>query len=473
MRSIRLYLPFILNMFLIIINCSRQKVGLKAERGIMDNRIQVLGKRAYAIPFVIALVIFCVLGTAIAPMMRMAPTEMPVAIVNLDNGAQLPTGDTLVAGDLVVEALQEAASEAAGDDGEAPMAWTELSSRAELDDALAGGEYYGAIVIPADFTQSRMTGQTALIATLSEGLSGLMAAQQQAAATAAQQASAAIATGAAASATTQVDPVAAQAAIAQQLQGVITDAVAAQTAADKPKIELVVNTVKSPIFANTMQTTIGTVLAQQGIEVEVTSIGEIASDANPLAGILGVQMMVMPLFIMSLAMSIVVVLIGRFSAGKTCAEKGKSAGMQVMFAAVASLVAATLSYGVVAWMGGIETPATAILFLWLASFCVMLACIGLCKLSLPLGLIVMLCVFALGMGTAVLPAEMLPAFWADWVAPWAPQVAIGEGLRNIILLNGGAFDVGCGLLVVWGCVGLAALLLAIAVPSRPHKAKTS
>jgi hypothetical protein len=147
--------------------------------------------------------------------------------------------------------------------------------------------------------------------------------------------------------------------------------------------------------------------------------------------------------------------------------------MQVMFAAVASLVAATLSYGVVAWLGGIETPATVILFLWLASFCVMLACIGLCRLALPLGLIAMLCVFALGMGTAVLPAEMLPTFWADWVVPWAPQVAIGEGLRNIILLNGGAFDVGCVRLIIWGCVGLAALLLAIAIPSHPHKAKTS
>ncbi len=62
----------------------------------MSERIQTLGKHAYAIPFVIALVVFCVLGTAIAPLLRMAPQEMPVAIVNLDEGAQLPTGDTLV-----------------------------------------------------------------------------------------------------------------------------------------------------------------------------------------------------------------------------------------------------------------------------------------------------------------------------------------------------------------------------------------
>jgi hypothetical protein len=376
----------------------------KEPEKTMTERIQALGKHAYAIPFGIALIVFCVLGTAIAPMMRMAPNEMPVAIVNLDEGALLPTGDTLIAGDRVVDGLRTAAAAAGGETGKAPMAWTELSSRAELDMGLDNGEYYGAIVIPADFTKSQLT---------------------------------------------------------------------AQTTETKPKVELVVNTVKSPIFANTMQTSIGTALASQGVEVEVTSIGNLPGGANPLSGILGVQMMVMPLFIMSLAMSVLIVLIGRVGADATHVEKGKAAGVKVGLAAVASLVAATLSYGVVAWLGGVGTPSTAIWFLWLASFCMMLACIGLCSLALPLGLLAMVAVFALGMGTAVLPAEMLPAFWADWVMPWAPQVAIGDGLRNIILLDGGAFDVGVPRLLAWGAVGLVALLVASALPIRSRTATLS
>jgi hypothetical protein len=366
----------------------------------MTERIQALGQRAYVIPLGIALIIFCVLGTAITPMLRMAPAEMPVAVVNLDEGAQLPTGNTVVAGDLVVQGLSTAAANAANPDGKAPMAWTELSSRADLDTALAAGEYYGAVVIPADFTTTRLAEST-------------------------------------------------------------TDS--------KPTVELVVNTVKSPIFANTLQTSIGTALAQQGIEVKVTSIGQVADGANPLAGILGVQMIVMPLFIMSLVMAIVVALIGRVRAEASRVGRAKSVMIQLGFAVVASLVVATLSYGVVSWLGGLQTPATAIWFLWLASLSIMLVGIGLCNLALPVGAIVMIGVFALGMSTAVLPPEMLPSLWANWVVPWAPQVAIGDGLRNIIFMSGSAFEVGLGRLVAWGSVGLVALLLAVIIPTRSRK----
>lgn len=107
--------------------------------------------------------------------------------------------------------------------------------------------------------------------------------------------------------------------------------------------------------------------------------------------------------------------------------------------------------------------------LGLASACIMLANLGLLSVSIPLGALVMLCVFALGMGTAILPPEMLPAFWADWVCPWAPQVAIGDGMRNIIYLGGGAFDVGVPRLLAWGCVGLAALVISVFIPSRKKR----
>ena len=434
----------------------------------MKELLAKLGKRAYAIPFVIALLIFCLLGCAIAPMMHMAPRNVPVAVVNLDQGATLPTGETMVAGDLIVEHLDEAVASAANGSDEAPMAFTVLASRAELDAAMEAGEYYGAIVIPRDFTEKQMAGNTALAATLASGLQSVMADQQQAQA----------ASGAAAALAAQSDPAAAaiaqqqaQAALAERVQGVVASAVTAQQTADKPSVELVVNTAKSPLFANTMQSSMTTALAAQGIEVEVTSIGKSAESANPISGIMGIQMMVMPLFIMSLVMSLLAMAFTWMPLGNaTRAEKGKAAGIQMGYCAIASLAAATLAYGVVAWIGGIEVPTTAILFLWVASFCIMLANIGLCDLALPLGVVVMLCVFALGMGTAVLPPEMLPSFWANWVVPWAPQEAIGEGLRNIIYLDGGAFDVGMPKLLAWGCAGLIALVLAIVVPSRKQKA---
>lgn len=431
------------------------------------EKLKELGNRALAIPVGIAVILFCVLGLAMAPMMHMSPKSMPMAIVNLDEGADLPTGEHLVAGDLIEENIQEMIDENSGG-GEAPLAFTALGSRAELDERIA--DYYGAIVIPADFTEKQMAGTTALATTLGQGIQELMASQQQAQTAAPAATAMAVATQAGPDAAAQAQQ-AAQAAMAEKMQGVIQDAVTAQQEADKPSIELVANTAKSPIFANTLQSSLGTALASKGVEVEVTAIGDAGDDASPLAGIIGVQMSVMPLMILSLAMSLIAFVVTRLQDDeRTRASKARTAGVQVGYAVAASLVAATAAYGIVAWFGGMAVPAQAILLLWLASFCIMLANLGLLGISIPLGAVVMVCVFALGMGTAVLPPEMLPSFWADWVCPWAPQVAIGDAMRNIIYLNGEAFEVGIPRLLAWGCVGLAALAIGIFIPSRKKDA---
>lgn len=423
------------------------------------DKIKSLGKRALAAPFGIAILLFCVLGLAVAPMMHMAPKNMPIAIVNLDKGAELPTGETLVAGDLVEENIQELVDENA--DGDVPpMAFTSLASRTELDEGIA--DYYAAIVIPEDFTEKQLAGNMALAASLGEGLQDVMAAQQAAA------------SDPTAIALLQANPEAAaelqqqaQAALASKMQVVVQDAIAAQQDADKPTVELVANTAKSPIFANTMQSSMTAKLAQAGVQVEVTTVGDAADDANPLSGILGVQMMVMPMMILSLIMSLLVFAITRIQdEERTRESKARTAGMQVGVSAAASLVAALAAYGIVAWCGGLQIPAQAIPLLWLASFCIMLANIGLLSVSIPLGALIMVCAFALGMGTAILPPEMLPQFWSDWVFPWAPQVAIGDGVRNIIYLGGGAFDVGVPRLLAWGCVGLVALVIGVLMPSK-------
>ena len=128
-------------------------------------------------------------------------------------------------------------------------------------------------------------------------------------------------------------------------------------------------------------------------------------------------------------------------------------------------------------MGNLEKRAFAlpvaelVPFLWLACFCMMLAVVGLTNLLLPLGVLVALAVFALGMSTAMLPPEMLPAFWANWIAPWAPQAAIGEGVRSIIYLGDGPFVAGMPQLLVTGAVGVLDLAAAVFVPAPAPRTK--
>lgn len=405
----------------------------------MKDRIEKMRGRAFAVPFVVGIAIFCVLGLSMAPMFSAAPKEVPMAIVNLDEGAVLPNGEETNAGTLIVEKMTTAAAEV-GEDGEAPIAWTELSSRQALDEAMEDGAFYGAVVIPRDFTQRQMADRAAVVETLQEQLPSVAAAAAQA----------------------QANPQAQ----AQAAQGLAVAIAQAQQSAEKPSVDVVLNLAKSPMLAQTMQASLTGILSQAGIQPDVETIGEApGGDSGPLASMMSVQFMVMPLFIMSLIMGIAgSLLLWRKQADRSA--RGRAALLQLVYCVLASLVAAVCSYGMVAWLGGVAVDASAILFLWLASFCLTLVTVGLCDIAVPLGALVMLCVFALGMSAAVLPAPMLPAFWVDWVLPWAPQNYIGEGLRNIIYLGGGVFGAGAGALLAWGAVGLLALVCAVLSPSR-------
>ena len=98
---------------------------------------------------------------------------------------------------------------------------------------------------------------------------------------------------------------------------------------------------------------------------------------------------------------------------------------------MASLIVSLCAFCMLLWIAGIEAPMDAIVpFMWLASFCVMLVFIGAFNISTALGGLLALVGFALGMMTGTFPFEALPAFWQDWVYPWAPQRFMSEHPRH-------------------------------------------
>ena len=58
--------------------------------------IEKIGKRALVLPLVMALGLCCILSLAVGPMLRAEPTNVPFAIVNLDEGAITVAGNTNV-----------------------------------------------------------------------------------------------------------------------------------------------------------------------------------------------------------------------------------------------------------------------------------------------------------------------------------------------------------------------------------------
>lgn len=90
------------------------------------------------------------------PMIKMAPKELPFAVVSLDEGAATRQGELNV-GALMVDKLAGQGSPTGS--AAAPIAWQEFDSQEAVDEALADNELFGALTIPADFTSQQVLAQ--------------------------------------------------------------------------------------------------------------------------------------------------------------------------------------------------------------------------------------------------------------------------------------------------------------------------
>lgn len=337
-----------------------------------------LGNRAPALPLVFAIVVTLILGTAVNPILNASPNEVPFAVVSLDKGATTFAGATN-AGDTLVENLLSGES-LGGDDGEesdnnqATIVWTQLESEEQAREALANNEYYGALIIPEDFTSGQMI----------------------------------------------------------KMAG-----------GKAPELKVLLNKGRNPQMATTMQTNMAEMMLKAGIAVDVEMVNDADVGGGSMAEMMCVQMNVMPLFIISLIGSILTsILFWHREQKESRRDKAQAAVKQAVYLLAVSAAISGLVLCITVVGGALTVPAgTMYLFLWLSCYCLMLCITGLCDIALPLGALIGVTVFALGMGTAMLAPEMLPAFWRDWVIPWAPQAYIGNGLRQIIYFGAGVFNV--------------------------------
>jgi hypothetical protein len=60
----------------------------------------------------------------------------------------------------------------------------------------------------------------------------------------------------------------------------------------------------------------------------------------------------------------------------------------------------------------------------------------------------------------------VPEDWQEWVYPWVPQHYLGDGIRGIIYLGMGPFDVGFTYWMTLYGIAAVVLLLALVVPQR-------
>ncbi|MFU7588376.1 ABC transporter permease [Priestia sp. RMT2NF4] len=111
-------------------------------------------KLIYLSPIIVVAVIFIFTLTLI-PSVSQAPKNLPIAFVNADEGMTVPAKGKVNIGDHIKQNMKSSSAE------QASVKWIFVSTTKEVETGLNNQKYYGALIIPKDFTKKQATLQTA------------------------------------------------------------------------------------------------------------------------------------------------------------------------------------------------------------------------------------------------------------------------------------------------------------------------
>lgn len=254
------------------------------------------------------------------------------------------------------------------------------------------------------------------------------------------------------------------------------------------KLLVFLDMAKSPMVANTMQSTMKVLFAEVGMQADVLTIhdgtpegatmaaaqqaaaasedeGQTAS--NPMSTMMSMQIIMIPAIMLSLIIGLIITRLVKLRADTAKKQRARALAKQIALALVFSGLVALTAFAMYALViGGSGDFVSMVMFIWLVSFALMLLIGGIANLALGLGVLVAICTIAFGMMTGILPLQALPAFWQDWVYPWAPQHYFGEGIRSILYLNEGWWNAASPLFAWLALAGVIISSLALFIPSR-------
>jgi YhgE/Pip-like protein len=112
--------------------------------------VAIFKQKLLWIGIVIVMVVLIVFGAAMmGSVLGTKPKELPVALVVLDQPAELPTGGALAVGEMIREKLTA--------NTQLPFAWEIVGSEEEVRAGLDKHEYYGALISPADLSSGLLS----------------------------------------------------------------------------------------------------------------------------------------------------------------------------------------------------------------------------------------------------------------------------------------------------------------------------
>lgn len=112
--------------------------------------MKMLAQKTMWLGMVLVLIVLTVFGVAMmGSVLGSKPKELPVALVILDQPAELSTGGTFTVGEMIREKLVSNPA--------MPFVWHVVDSEEKAREGLDNREYYGAMVIPADLSSGLLS----------------------------------------------------------------------------------------------------------------------------------------------------------------------------------------------------------------------------------------------------------------------------------------------------------------------------
>ncbi|EJR54158.1 YhgE/Pip domain-containing protein [Bacillus cereus VD107] len=372
-------------------------------------------KLLYLSPVIALLVVF-IFSLTLFPTVQPKPKNLPIAIVNEDQGVEIPNQAKMNMGQTIVDMIKKTSKT----DEEPAVKWVEVKNKELVQKGLNNQEYYAALVIPKDFSVKQASLRTPQPSSpeveiyINQGMN--MAASTMA---------------------------------GQMLNGVVDN---------------MNNNVRTQLLEGFKAK--GTTLTADQVSNVVTPITKKVTNVNEIGknsanGNSPISLF-QPLWIASLASAaIIFIAISKMPVG-TRKENFVLKVKQIVTGAVAALVIGFGLTWIADGMVGLNIPnfSDTALFLSITSFSFLLmisAVLSLVGLK-GIGLFALLLFF--GAPLLSLAPEMLSSFYQDWVHSWLPMRFMIEGLREIFFFGKGLSWNTPVIVLVW--IGVVSMVIILA-----------
>ncbi|MEH7304014.1 YhgE/Pip domain-containing protein [Neobacillus drentensis] len=372
------------------------------------------------------LVVVLIFGLTLIPSVQPTPKNLPIVVVNLDQGVDIPKQGKVNMGNSIADMIQKTATPSSGE--EPAVKFFRVKSYQDANKGLANRDYYAALVIPQDFSRKQAS------------LRG-------------------------------PEPVSPEIEIVVN-QGINTAGSTMAGTVLNGIVDQINTNVRTQLLAE-FEAKGGTMTTKQAafmvspITKKVTNVNE--TGRNSMNGNAPISLF-QPLWMASIAgASIIFMTLSKISFTSR-KEKFIALMAQVLMGAVIALVA---GFGLT-WMANaigvhIAQFGDTALFLSLACYSFFLMISAVLSWTGIKGIPIFVILLFFGAPLLAMAPEFMPPFYRDWILPWLPIRFLVEGLRDLFFFGKNLSWTHPTTVLAWIAVGSIAVIVASVIKFRSNQ----